>query len=168
MDVLVSVPASSRFQPTAGDEVALHTHLHVREDQLALYGFSSTDELEIFELLLSVSGVGPKLALGMLAALPPNAIRRAIAAEDAHTLARAPGVGARAAARIIAELKTRMGPDTAGLGDGAEDGLSAAIMALVSMGYSPVEARRATENSPTNATIEDVIRHALVSLADRK
>jgi Holliday junction DNA helicase RuvA len=104
----------------------------------------------------------------VLSALPPSAIRRAIAGEDAHTLARAPGVGARAAARIIAELKTRIRIQADVLEDGREDGLNAAIMALVSMGYTPVEARRATESAPVAASVEDVIRHALAFLSNRK
>ena len=168
LDVRVAVPAPLALRLNQGDEVTLHTHLHVREDLLALYGFASGEELGIFELLLGVSGVGPKLALGMLSALAPTTICRAIASEEAQTLARAPGVGTRAAARIVAELKTKIGPEMVGLGEPPADGHSAAVAALVGMGYSPTEARRATERIPSQESIEEVLRQGLAFLADRK
>lgn len=168
LDVRVAVPAPLALQLSVGDEVTLHTHLQVREDLLALYGFASGEELGIFELLLGVSGVGPKLALGMLSALAPTTICRAIASEDAQTLARSPGVGTRAAARIVAELKTKIGPEMVNLGEPPADGHSAAVAALVGMGYSPAEARRATERIPGQESIEEVLRQGLAFLADRK
>jgi len=168
LDVRVAVPAPLALQLCVGDEVTLHTHLRVREDLLALYGFASGEELGIFELLLGVSGVGPKLALGMLSALAPTTICRAIASEEAQTLARAPGVGTRAAARIVAELKTKIGPEMVGLGEPPADGHSAAVAALVGMGYSPAEVRRATERIPSQDSIEEVLRQGLAFLADRK
>lgn len=167
VDLRVAVPAPLALQVNMGDEVTLHTHLHVREDLLALYGFASIEELGIFQLLLGVSGVGPKLAMGVLSALAPATICRAIASEDAQTLARAPGVGTRAAGRIVAELKTKISADMVDVGGPRADGHSAAVAALVGMGYSPAEARRATERIPIQEGIEDVLRQALAFLADR-
>lgn len=166
VEVQVSVPVSSTARLTTGQEIELRTHLHVREDQLALFGFISHDELEIFELLLSVSGVGPKAAMSLLSALAPPEVRRAVLDGDAQALARAPGVGSRAANRIITDLRSRIGaggdiPSTMG------EPHSGAFTALVSMGYSAVEARHAIDQAPHSESVEEVLRQALAVLAER-
>lgn len=99
-----------------GTEATLHTSLVVREDSLTLYGFADADERDLFELLQTASGVGPRLAQAALAVHPPNAVRRAIATGDSRTLTQIPGVGKKGAERLILELKDRIGPfsDTAG------------------------------------------------------
>ncbi|MEA2640119.1 MAG: holliday junction helicase RuvA [Chloroflexota bacterium] len=161
-------PALSAMQP--GQEVEVRTYLYVREDQLALYGFTSQAELEIFEHLLSVSGIGPKGALGVLSTLTPGEIRSAIAQNDARTLTRAPGVGARAAARIVTDLLGKLdavvsedGP--AGIAPGPQ---ATVLEALINMGYAPQEARRAVEASATTGTAELILREALARLAERQ
>jgi holliday junction DNA helicase RuvA len=167
VDVRVFAPLPTVLQARAGDEIALRTHLYVREDQLTLYGFSSDAELEIFELLLSVSGVGPKVALGVLSALDPAEVRRAILHEDAHALSRAPGVGQRAATRIIMELKSKVAAAAPPIVvDGKPDPENDTVAALVALGYSVTEARRAVDAAPRNDSVEDMLRGALAVLAE--
>ena len=166
VDVRVGVPSSTAMALTAGQEVRLHTHLHVREDQLALFGFESEAGLEIFERLLGVSGVGPKGALALLSTLSPAEVQRAIAEGDTRALARAPGIGQRAASRIITDLQDKLGVievESMEIGRGP---LSAAVEALMNMGYSQPEARRALEGA-TGATAEELLRAALVALGGR-
>jgi holliday junction DNA helicase RuvA len=102
----------------AGDRARLATSLVVREDALSLYGFASDDERDLFELLQTASGVGPRLALAMLAVLSPDALRRAVAAEDLAALTRVPGIGRKGAQRIVLELAGRLGPPGVGAGAG--------------------------------------------------
>jgi Holliday junction DNA helicase RuvA len=98
-----------------GDQAHVPTSLIVREDSLTLYGFADDDERTIFELLQTASGVGPRLALAMLAVHPPNALRRAVATEDVNALTKVPGIGKKGAQRIVLELKDRLGMPTDGL-----------------------------------------------------
>ena len=95
--------------PAVGDEVTVHTHLHVREDELSLFGFESEAEKESFEPLITVSGVGPKVALATLSALSPDALALAIASEDVATISSVPGIGKKTAQRIILDLKDKLG-----------------------------------------------------------
>ena len=106
---LVSVSATTRQKlPPPGGEYELHIHTHVREDQLALYGFASVEELEMFDMLIQVDGVGPKVGLNILGAASLEVLKRAIIGEDAAPIRRASGVGARTAAKVIIELKPRL------------------------------------------------------------
>jgi len=168
VEVRVHTPAPTALQARAGDEIALCTHLYVREDQLTLYGFNSDAELEIFELLLSVSGVGPKVALGVLSALDPVEIHRAILHEDTHALTRASGVGQRAASRIIVELKGKIAAAAPAIAvEGRPDVASDAVAALVALGYSALEAKRAIDAAPRSDSVEDALRGALTVLAEK-
>jgi holliday junction DNA helicase RuvA len=167
VDVRVSVPTPLALLAQPGAEVELRTYLYVREDQLALYGFESDSALEIFELLLSVSGIGPKAALGVLSALQPEQIRRAILQGDTRTLTTAPGVGARAASRIITDLQSKVTAEPAGAAVGVADGAGAALEALVGMGYPPLDAKRAIDVAETDGSVEQILRSALGYLADR-
>lgn len=168
VDVRVFTPAPTILGARAGDDIALRTHLYVRQDQLALYGFGSDAELEIFELLLSVSGVGPKAALGVLSALDPAEFRRAIVYEDARALTRAPGVGTRAATRIIVELKGKVGAaEPATIVVGRTDLESDTVAALVALGYPATEAKRAVEAAPRGDSVEEALRGALAVLAEK-
>jgi len=167
VDLRIAVPASTAAALAPGQDVALRTHLYMREDQLALYGFESDAALEIFELLLSVSGIGPKAALGLLSTLTPTEVRRAIAEGDARLLTRAPGVGQRAASRIVADLQSKIGAvavETIEIGSGRA---SAAVEALTSMGYAPIEAKRAVDAVPGDGSMEDILRAALAALAEK-
>src|SRR4051812_34247026 len=104
VDVRVALPGRTVSALAAGQDLALRTYLYVREDQLALFGFRTGDELDLFEALLMVSGVGPKAALSILSAFEAGELRRAINHGDSHLLTRAQGIGARVAARIVADL----------------------------------------------------------------
>jgi Holliday junction DNA helicase RuvA len=167
VDVLVGVPTRWALGLIPGQEVDLRTHLYVRENQIALYGFASRDELELFDLLLTVSGVGPKAALNILSTLDAAEIRRAIGEDDPRTLARAPGVGMRAAARIVSDLQSKIRArefERAASGPGAH---GEAVTALVAMGYGAAEARHAVDLVPGDESLEIVLREALGILSER-
>ncbi|MFO7634900.1 MAG: Holliday junction branch migration protein RuvA [Caldilinea sp.] len=162
LKLYVPEPTAARFQE--GAAVLLHTYLQVREDSLTLFGFESEDELSIFELLLTVSGVGPKVALSTLSTLSPDALRLALANGEPAVIARVPGIGKRTAEKIVVELKDKIKPPATGIEALAQ--LSAAdaevIDALVALGYSIVEAQRAVQSLPKDvAGIEDRLRLAL-------
>jgi Holliday junction DNA helicase RuvA len=151
---LVSVAAQTRQQlPPPGGEVELHIHTQVREDQLALYGFATVEELEMFEMLIQVDGVGPKVGLNILSTASLEVLKRAIMGEDAAPIRRASGVGPRTAAKVIIELKPRLDavaalevvPRAAAIaGDGAVP--KAVESALRNLGYSSQEARSGIES----------------------
>src|SRR5438270_641534 len=139
--------------PAPGGEVELHIHTHVREDQLSLYGFASVEELDLFEQLIQVDGVGPKVGLNILSAASLEVLKRAIMSEDAAPIRRASGVGPRTAAKVIIELKPRLDavaalevvPRAAAVaGDGAVP--RAVESALRNLGYSSQEARTGIES----------------------
>ncbi|MBW7881548.1 MAG: Holliday junction branch migration protein RuvA [Caldilineaceae bacterium] len=160
--ISVPEPTAARFQE--GAAVFLHTYLQVREDALTLYGFETEDELAIFELLLTVSGVGPRVALSTLSTLSPDALRLALANGEAALVARVPGVGKRTAEKIVLELKDKVKAPATGLEALAQ--LTSAdaevIDALVALGYSVVEAQRAVQHLPKEATtVEERLRLAL-------
>jgi len=159
----VFVAESSAMVAVIGDAVFLHTYLQVREDALNLYGFGSEDELGIFELLLGVSGVGPKVALATLSVLTPEALRLAVAGEEPAMIARVPGVGKRTAEKIVLELRDKIkGP--VGLQAFAQtaDVDTEVVEALISLGYSVVEAQRAVQRLPKDATgVAERLRLAL-------
>lgn len=152
--------------PAEGDEVTVHAYLHVREDELALFGFESDEERALFERLISVSGVGPKVALNVLSALAPDALKRALASEDVALLSSVPGIGKKTAQRLIIELKDKLDlPDLAPAGGGPEPVAAAAARdALLSMGFSPGEAAVALRDAPADATAEQLLRMALKAL----
>lgn len=151
----------------AGAEIELATHLYVREDQLTLYGFASPEELQLFELLLTVSGIGPKVALGILSAARPEAIQGAIAAEDIAMLSRLPGIGKKTAQRIIFDLRGKL-PEPAAVGGPSLTGKDTeAMQALQALGYSNTEAREALARlEPREGqTVEERIFAALQALS---
>ena len=132
----------------AGKETAeLFIHTHVREDALALFGFLTEEELEMFELLISISGIGPKVASGILSIASPKTIKTAIVNEDSSILTKVSGIGKKTAGRVILELKNKVGPISQDDRDETA-GDSNAIEAMLSMGYSAAEAREALKNVP--------------------
>lgn len=150
-----------------GRQVELFTHLHVRENELTLYGCNSDDELALFELLLRVSGVGPRVALAMLSTMPPDSLRLAIAQGNAEVLATVPGIGPKMAKKIVFHLKDRIEVE---LGPEAVPFLSEAdadvIAALTSLGYSVAEAQAALQSLPDEEMeIEERVRLALAYFA---
>ena len=151
-------------QVREGDAVRLHTYLQVREDALTLFGFSDEEELTIFEQLLSVNGVGPKVALSTLSTMTPDALRLALANDEPGVIARVPGIGKRTAQKIVLELKDKVAPPTSGLDTLSRitDVDTEVIEALTSLGYSVVEAQRAVQTIPSDAvTVEERLRLAL-------
>lgn len=132
-----------------GDECFVYVHHHVREDSSDLYGFAELDERRCFEALLSAHGVGPALALAVLSHLPPDELRRAVAADDAAVLELVPGIGAKTSKRMVLDLKSRLGaPESVGAGagptgDGAGSAVAEVRAALGQMGFSPSEVREA-------------------------
>jgi Holliday junction DNA helicase RuvA len=154
----------------AGDTVKVYTHMHVREDNIALYGFPSTEELWLFETLLGVTGLGPKLSLAMLSTLTPDQITTAIATGSVEMLDMIPGIGKKVANRIILELKEKIGagwvitPATQLTQENAD-----VLAALTSLGYSAAEAIKAVTNLPTDPKLklEDKVKLALQYLGSK-
>jgi Holliday junction DNA helicase RuvA len=152
--------------PADGDSVTVHTYLHVREDELTLYGFESDDERVLFETLITVSGVGPKVALAVLSALKPDSLRSAVAADDVAVLSSVPGIGKKTAQRLALELKDKLDmPDLAAGARGAHPVAAAeARDALLAMGFTAVEAAAALRGADGAATAEQLLKSALKSL----
>ena len=147
-----------------GEEVKLHTYLHLREDNVALYGFTSADELRLFQTLLGISGLGPKLALAMLSAMNPDKLVMAIAAGSVDLLTAVPGVGKKVAERVILELRDKIGAGwitTAGIQVAEEN--AEVLAALASLGYSITEASRALATLPPDPelSLEEKVKLAL-------
>jgi holliday junction DNA helicase RuvA len=161
----VSVPAPVAARAVTGHALALYTHLVVREDALALYGFETPDHLKFFELLLSISGVGPKVALSLLSHHSVETLRQAIAQGRPDRLGGIPGVGKKTAEKIIFHLKEKIGAASeAGMGWSETD--AELVSALTSLGYSLVEAQSALQSIPVDAPedIETRLRLALQEL----
>ena len=160
---LVNPTDSARRKAEPGGEVVLETYLHVREDALLLFGFADASERELFELLLSVQGVGPKVALAIVSGSSPNELRRAIALEDTARFQAIPGIGKKTAERVVLELKERLGS----VGEAPETTSAApkthfvARDALVELGYSLMEAETALAGTDPDAPPEERVREAL-------
>lgn len=164
--VLASVPGTTAEALIEGVPAALYTHLHVREDALTLFGFATRDDLELFELLISVSGVGPRVALGMLSSLDYAQLTTAIATGHAEALRRVPGVGQKTAERIVLDLRDKVTPpDTAVEPPKRVNTETDAeiIAALMGLGYSQAEAAAAAEALPVDGDtpLEERVREAL-------
>ena len=151
--------------PGLGEEIVVHSHTHVREDELRLYGFGTEGERDLFRVLLTASGVGPKLALALLASMSAEEIVRAITAEDPDALTVAPGVGKRGAQKIIIELGPKLAGremDVTGRGD-----LVSVRQALEGLGYSTAEINEAVIHLNPDDPIDVQIKTALQSLGNR-
>lgn len=165
--------------PFGGGECMLYTHMSVREDAIELFGFLQREERDMFRRLISVSGIGPKSALGVLGSMPLSDLRLAILTGDATALSRAPGIGKKTAQRISLELKDKLAQEALNGADGMEDavfvsadGVSAqdavteAMLALKSLGYTPQEAAGALKGVKGQAdTADELIRLALRHMA---
>lgn len=170
--------------PKLGSEVKLFTYLYVREDILQLYGFLRTEDLEVFKLLLTVSGIGPKAALGILSSITPDDLRFAILSEDKKTISKAPGIGAKTAGKLILELKDKFkledafayklahgealagaaGDEPQPVGGKQEQAMRQdAVEALCALGYSQTEAMKAVNSvdMDTMKDVEDVLKASL-------
>jgi Holliday junction DNA helicase RuvA len=165
---LLVPPAGLSRLPRPGAEVTLHTHLQVREDALTLYGFLTREERDLFVRLLTVNGVGPKLALGALSALPAQRLAAVIAAGDVDTLARLPGIGRKTAQRIVLDLKGKLAAP--GAVAAAPTGvLAVAAEALRSLGYTQAEIAAALATLPQDEdlTEEEAVRRAFQAMGSR-
>lgn len=149
------------------DDVILHTHHVVREDGQFLFGFATRDELALFEMLTSVSGVGPRAALALLAVSRPADLAAAIASGDSAALARAPGVGKKTAERLIVDLRGKIARAAEGALPGGAPIEDEAVAALQALGYTPAEAAAAIRRVPPEgkASTEERVRAALRSAA---
>jgi len=160
-----ATPAAARAA-AAAREVTLETYLHVREDALQLYGFADREERELFVQLLSVSGVGPKVALAVVSGSPTAELRRAIARGDAARFQAIPGIGRKTAERIVLELKEKLGSlGEAGAPRAAADADRVARDALVELGYSVLEAERALADVDPDLPPQERVRLALKKAA---
>ena len=153
-----------------GQPAKLYTHLHVREDNLTLFGFSSAREMSFFETLMTVKGIGPKLGLAMLSAMDVEQLSLAIAGGDANLLTAVPGIGKKTAERIVLELKDKIGGEwmlTQNLE--AVQGNGDVVGALTSLGYSVAEATRAVATLPSSSmSLEDKVKLALKSFGEKR
>ncbi len=152
--------------PSVGEEVVLHTHLVVREDAMLLHGFGGEAERDLFRVLLSASGIGPKVAMATLGALQPEKLRRAIAAEDVDTLTTVPGIGKRGAQKMVLELKPKI---TAADADTVVGTSTVAQVrdALEGLGYQAAEIREVMNDIEDEAPVAEQLRQALRSLGRR-
>jgi Holliday junction DNA helicase RuvA len=159
-------PRSLAELPAVGEEVVVHTHLHVREDQMALFGFGVDEERDLFRILLGASGIGPKLALAVLATMTPTELRQAVLTEDADALTAVPGIGKRNAQKLILDLRARLELPEGEIASGG--GLAEVRAALEGLGYQPAEIRQALSGLATDDDVEDLLRTALQRLGGRK
>ncbi len=161
--------------PAAGNEVKIHTYLNVREDAMQLFGFLTRDDLEIFRLVIGVSGIGPKGGLNILSCMSPDELRFAIMSGDAKAISAAPGIGKKTAEKLIVELRDKVDIETVldhaangqeaapAAGTGSDNEMHAeAVQALVALGYGSSESLRAVKKtSPECGTVEDILKEAL-------
>ena len=165
------------YKHSEGDEIQVFTEMIVREDGMSLYGFHNRESLEFFKLLTTVSGIGPKGAMGILGSMPLSELKLAIAMGDVKSISKAQGVGKKTAERLVVELKDKVGTmdidgetgEIGGMdisaGSGADDARSEAISALISLGYARSEAFKAVSSvGDEGLTSEDYIKKALKSL----
>jgi Holliday junction DNA helicase RuvA len=156
------VAATPRVEARLGREATVETYLHVRQDVLQLYGFATADEREFFELLLGVSGVGPKVALAIVSGSTPTELRRAIVHDDTVRFEAIPGIGRKIALRVIMELKEKLGAvGTAGTDASAAAPSLLARDALVELGWSVLDAERALGAVDASLSVEEQVRAAL-------
>ena len=170
---------SASMLPAVGEEVKIHTYLQISENGIGLYGFLTKDELNVFKLLITVNGIGPKGAVGILSALTANELRLAVLSDDDKAIAKAPGIGAKTAKKLILELKDKFHLDealeefsqpTASVVKGKQemgDIHMEAVQALVALGYSNSDALKAVKLADTGTvqTTEDLLKGALKQLA---
>lgn len=171
----ISVPMSVMNQlPSTGKEIKIFTYLYVREDALKLYGFLTKDDLNVFKLLITVNGIGPKGALGILSSITPDDLRFAVLANDINTIKKAPGIGAKTAGKLILELKDKLKLEDAfeqrfenkqeDVGSALErTNLNEAVQALTALGYSAADAWKAVRKIPFTEymSVEELLKQSL-------
>lgn len=160
--------------PPVGEEAKLYTHTAVREDAIALYGFLTKDDLDIFKLLIGVNGIGPKGGQSILSVMSPDELRFAILSGDAKMIAKAPGIGTKTAQRIILDMRDKvsledtlhMGEEEVRVDPSVSDALREAVEALTALGYGVTEATRAVKavKDAEQMTVEDILKASLKHL----
>ncbi len=158
----IAVTPPLHFDSRVGDELSLVIHTYVREDQISLYGFKTLPELEFFEQLLTVSGIGPKSALGIMSISSLEMIKSAIASGDAGLFKKVSGIGTKTAERVIVELREKL--KSQGNATPLASEHTEALEALISLGYKEQQAREALKNIPEGKSIQDKIKLALKAL----
>jgi Holliday junction DNA helicase RuvA len=165
-DVVVSIPTFSDLPPLGG-EVALFIHTHVREDQLALYGFLRAEEKQLFEKLITVSGIGPKLAITILSGMAASELGNAIRGNDVARLTKIPGIGRKTAERLVLELRDKL-PTTSQEVAAVAPAYSAVqedvLSALVNLGYQRTAAEKALESVAKDGSFDAMFRGALAAM----
>jgi Holliday junction DNA helicase RuvA len=151
LGIRVSVPVPLAAKVRAGQTLALFTHLQVREDALALFGFETPDQLAFFELLLGVSGIGPRIALSLLSHFSADTLRQAVVRGASERLSGIPGVGKKTAEKIVFHLKDKLAGEAGAGAQGWSESDTEVIAALTSLGYSIVEAQSALQRLPADA-----------------
>ena len=165
-DLTITVPTFTEL-PGVGGEVALHIHTHVREDVLALYGFLRPEEKQLFEKLITVSGIGPKLAVTILSGMAADEMVRGIRGNDVVRLTRIPGIGKKTAERMVLELRDKL-PEKSGEVSAVPPASTVeqdVISALVNLGYQRAAAERALASLNKNGSFDEMFRQALGVLA---
>ena len=170
----VFISHQTRNQISVGTEVMLYIHTHVREDAILLYGFFSQEEYDLFQHLIGISGIGPKVAQGILSAITANEFYHLIHRKDVKAITKLPGIGKKTAERIILELKDKLSAssfdvsdaadDTAALGDAMGDMVSEANEALLSLGFQQSEVQSVLKKKSDWESTEEIIRYALTEL----
>ena len=170
----VFISHQTRNQISVGTEVMLYIHTHVREDAILLYGFFSQEEYDLFQHLICISGIGPKVAQGILSAITANEFYHLIHRKDVKAITKLPGIGKKTAERIILELKDKLSAasfdvsdaadETAALGDAMGDMVSEAIEALLSLGFQQSEVQSVLKKKSDWESTEEIIRYALAEL----
>lgn len=160
----IAVPPRALVElPGIGEEAVVHTHLYVREDAMALFGFSSEDQRDLFRLLLGISGVGPKVALAILGTMTPDDLRRTVLTEDAAALTAVPGIGKRSAQKLLLELRPKLELPDAEMAPSSSP-LAEVRSALEGLGYQSEEIRVALAELPDTDEVDLLLRTALQTL----
>ena len=169
----IFVPASVLGQmPARGSEVKIYTYLYVREDNMCLYGFLTRDDLNVFKLLITVNGIGPRGALGILSTISPDELRFAVLAGDTKTISKAPGIGSKTAQKLIIELKDKLkledslealAGESSAAAPQSSDSVTEAVLAMVALGYSQTQALQAVRGCEITPemTSDEILKLAL-------
>ncbi len=160
--VVAVTPRTLTDLPGFGEEAVLHTHLHVREDQLALYGFDAAADKDLFGLLLGVSGVGPKVAMAILATMTYEQLSVAVAADDIAALTAVPGIGKRSAQKLLLELKPKL--DMVDVMAASAGPIGEVREALEGLGYGLDEIRGTLADMPHDLPVEEILKRSLQQL----
>lgn len=162
----IDVPMSTLYKlPPLGSEVNLYTHLSIRDDAHVLYGFGTSAERSTFKILIKVTGIGARTALGILSGMSVNDLAQAIEDQDAGLLVKVPGIGKKTAERLLLELRDKLSPAEDTTIDKKNTGANDVLNALQALGYSNAEARKAVAKLPADLSVSESIRHALKNLS---